>query len=704
LVNVLFGIYEPTINEETNYEKIKYFNENLNPSQKEAIIFAMRSNELALIHGPPGTGKTTTVVELILQVIQEGKKILVVAPSNIAVDNIAEKLLPFRYMGFDLVRIGHPARIMSHNIEISLDNKVEKSSNMKFVKETKRSIERVRKELSKVDKRDKEKRAALKKELKSLREDIKGSYKTTVIEIYNKCKVVLATCVGAGDNYLQDCISSMKSEAFDLVIIDEAAQATESLCWISILKGKKLILAGDHLQLPPTIKSKEAEKGLAFTLFDRMIKLYEEKVSKLLSIQYRMNKTIMSFSSKELYDNKLQPHESVSEHKLTDFLCKTCPEYKDKDDLNILGENLILVDTSGIQFYESLDSDSSSRLNIGESKICKFLVDYLLKFGIEKKQIGIITPYSAQVNTLRDIFNIEEYKELEISTVDGFQGREKEIIVLSLVRSNLKHEVGFLADERRLNVAITRARRMVVLITDTDTVSSNKFLKKMCDYFNEFAKNINVIGDIFEYHQLQEIQFESNKEEIKKKEEKKASKTDGNNQSDSKKKKNKNKKNQDKKDEKVEQNKKGDGQFAREKVYNEKHSITTNTNNHQSNETIDPVFVEKIKYNIQSFIKSHEDEFKIEGLSNVERRLIHIYAEENNLIHESQGTNENRLMVLRKKKDKQKSPNIAENLKQTEEIPKIKLKNKKPKSDKKEEKVFILKINKCRKNKILIQY
>lgn len=322
LVNVLFDIHKPTFNYElTEKIEINYFNSNLNEAQKEAVKLCLSSNELGLIHGPPGTGKTTTIVEVILQFVQIGLKVLVVAPSNIAVDNIAEKILPFRSdLSFEVCRIGHPARMLDQIVNISLDFKIEHSSNTKFVKEVKRNIEKIRKELGKLDKKDKTKRFDLKQELKGLREDIKGSYKNTVVDIYNKSNVIFATCVGAGDYYLQEALKKHSGFTFDVVVIDECAQATESVCWISILLGKKLILAGDHLQLPPTIKSKAAEKELSFTLFDRMMRLYGEECSKLLNIQYRMNEVIMNFSSNELYKSRLKADESVKGHKLTDTI------------------------------------------------------------------------------------------------------------------------------------------------------------------------------------------------------------------------------------------------------------------------------------------------------------------------------------------------------------------------------------------------
>ena len=366
-----------------------------------------------------------------------GNKILVVAPSNIAVDNIGEKLIYYKSqlsgkdsninLNFDLCRIGHPARLLPSVISNCLDTKVENSDNTQFVKKVKREMDKIKRELEKVDYREKEKKFQLKQELKDKREDIKGSYRNTVFDIYRKANIILSTCVSSGENYLNLAIS--KENPFDYIIIDECAQGTECLCWVPILQGKKAILAGDHLQLPPTIKSKNAEYVLSYTLFDRMISTYGDKVTRLLDTQYRMNEKIMKFSSQELYEDKLIA-----------------------DDFGIFDKPLVLVNTSGLDFFETKDLETLSSFNVAETDLCKRMVDYLKdKLKAENGDIGIITPYSAQVSNLSHKITQEDYKGLEISTVDGFQGREKEIIILSLVRSNQKHQVGFLSDSRRLN-------------------------------------------------------------------------------------------------------------------------------------------------------------------------------------------------------------------------------------------------------------
>jgi len=380
---------------------------------------ALEVNEIGLIHGPPGTGKTTTIVEVILQLVKLGNKILVVAPSNIAVDNIGEKLIHYKSilsgkdskinLNFDLCRIGHPARLLPSVISNCLDTKVENSDNTQFVKKVKREMDKIKRELQKIDYKEKEKKFQLKQELKDKREDIKGSYKNTVFDIYRKANIILSTCISSGENYLNLAIS--KENPFDYVIIDECAQGTECLCWVPILQGKKVILAGDHLQLPPTIKSKNAEYVLSYTLFDRMISTYGDKVTRLLDTQYRMNEKIMKFSSIELYEDKLIADASVKNHTLKDLISERYNKNKaaleeiiSNDDFGIFDKPLVLLNTSGLDFFETKDTETLSSFNVAETELCKKIIDYLKdKLKAENNYIGIITPYSAQVANLSKI-------------------------------------------------------------------------------------------------------------------------------------------------------------------------------------------------------------------------------------------------------------------------------------------------------------
>ena len=297
-------------------------------------------------------------------------------------------------------------------------------------------MDKIKRELEKVDYREKEKKFQLKQELKDKREDIKGSYRNTVFDIYRKANIILSTCVSSGENYLNLAIS--KENPFDYIIIDECAQGTECLCWVPLLQGKKAILAGDHLQLPPTIKSKNAEYVLSYTLFDRMISTYGNKVTRLLDTQYRMNEKIMKFSSQELYEDKLIADDTVKNHTLKDLIIERynnnkeiLEEIKSLDDFGIFDKPLVLVNTSGLDFFETKDPETLSSFNVAETDLCKRIVDYLKdKLKAENTDIGIITPYSAQVSNLSHKITQEDYKGLEISTVDGFQGREKEIIII----------------------------------------------------------------------------------------------------------------------------------------------------------------------------------------------------------------------------------------------------------------------------------
>ena len=297
------------------------------------------------------------------------------------------------------------------------------------------------------------------------------------------------------------------------IIIDECAQATESLCWISILQGKKLILAGDHLQLPPTIKSKEAEYILSYTLFDRLINIYGDKCCKMLNIQYRMNEIIMNFPSNELYNGNLNADDNVKNYNLKDLIFERCnfdknyiEDIENNDLWNIFDKSLIMINTDGLKFFETVDNETLSRFNFGEVEICKKVVDYLINvIKVNNSDIGIITPYSAQVSFLNENFPFENYENIEISTVDGFQGREKEIIILSLVRSNLKHQIGFLSDKRRLNVAITRPKRLLIIIGDFDTVKQDDFLNKLGVYMDNNAYNLEVIGNIMQYDEYEDV-------------------------------------------------------------------------------------------------------------------------------------------------------------------------------------------------------
>jgi len=483
LLDIMFHNKEPTNNNyfSTVLRDLKPFSKSLNQPQLDAIKFSLSSNDIALIHGPPGTGKTTTVVEFIVQVVKSGKKVLACGPSNLSVDNMLEKLL--NYPEFvNPTRIGHPTRILPTLIQHTLDYKTKNCENSQVIVGLRQEISQLVKSL----KSSGGEKKSVQNQIKLLRIDLRTRERQLVHQIIANSNVILCTNTSASD-------ASIKAKNdFDWVVIDEAAQALEPTCWIPILKGQRLLLAGDHQQLPPTIHSQEAaNKGLSVTLFEKLIKTYGEQVSRLLTVQYRMNHLIMDWSSKEFYHSRMIADQSVSNHLLYEqdspnstikqTASTTCP--------------ILMIDTSGCDFEESAEAEGESKYNHGEAVLVKKHVERLLDSGIKEKDIGIITPYNGQVKLLISMIR-KPHPLIEIGSVDGFQGREKDVIIVSMVRSNpAPHKVGFLSEDRRTNVAITRARKHVAVICDCDTISSHEPLLRMVEYF----KNTGLFRSALEY-------------------------------------------------------------------------------------------------------------------------------------------------------------------------------------------------------------
>ncbi|XWS66379.1 hypothetical protein CRYUN_Cryun05aG0194400 [Craigia yunnanensis] len=470
LVPVLFGERPPTVSK----KGITFtpFNSNLDHSQKDAILKALSSKDVFLLHGPPGTGKTTTVVEIILQEVKQGSKILACAASNIAVDNIVERLAPYRVK---LVRLGHPARLLPQVLDSALDAKVLRGDNSSLANDIRKEMKALNGKLLKT--KDRNTRRDIQKELRTLSKEEHKRQQLAVTDVIKDSDVILTTLTGAFSRQLNNT-------TFDLVIIDEAAQALEIACWIALLKGSRCILAGDHLQLPPTIQSVEAErKGLGRTLLERLADLYGDEVMSMLTVQYRMHELIMNWSSKELYNSKIKAHPSVAAHMLFDL--------ENVKRSSSTEPTLLLIDIAGCDKEEKKDEEEST-LNEGEAEVAISHAKRLVQTGVHASDIGIITPYAAQVVLLKMLkSNEDKLKDMEISTVDGFQGREKEAIIISMVRSNSKKEVGFLSDHRRMNVAVTRARRQCCLVCDTETVTSDGFLKRLVEYFEEHGEYLS---------------------------------------------------------------------------------------------------------------------------------------------------------------------------------------------------------------------
>ncbi|KAF5907620.1 DNA-binding protein SMUBP-2, partial [Clarias magur] len=477
LISVLFGYSEPGTLSQQN--ALEWVNNGLDSSQQEAVLFALSQKDIAIIHGPPGTGKTTTVVEVILQAVEQGQKVLCCAPSNVAVDNLVERLAKNKAK---VLRLGHPARLLESIQKHSLDAVLAQSDNTNIIADVRKDIDKAFSQIKKV--RDKGQKSTLRREIGELRKELRSREEMAITQILKRASVILATNTGASND---GPLKHLPSEHFDLVVIDECAQALESSCWIALLKARKCILAGDYKQLPPTIKSQNAAaKGLSVSLMERLIQKYGDSVVRMLTTQYRMNNAIMQWASEQMYQGKLSAHPSVEKHLLRDLAGVAHVEETSMP--------LLLVDTAGCGLNEMEDTDEQSKGNQGEVDIVALHVKALTKAGVQAKDIGVIAPYNLQVDLLRQKLSYE-YPDLEIKSVDGFQGREKEAVLLSLVRSNRKGVVGFLAEDRRINVAVTRARRQLVVVCDSQTVRNHEFLRCLVDYMSEHGE----VRTAFEY-------------------------------------------------------------------------------------------------------------------------------------------------------------------------------------------------------------
>ena len=438
----------------------------LNPSQASAVEFGLAAEDLAVIHGPPGTGKTTTVVELIRRAVVSGQRVLACAPSNAAVDNLLEKLLG---VGLEPVRVGHPARVAEELRGRVLDTLVEKHPEArqarKYAKEAQALLKKANKWTK--DKPIPGERQALRAEARQLLGIARRTEQTAVERVLAAATVVCGTLTGIDSDRLGQL-------RFDLAVIDEACQSTEPACWIPLTRADKVVLAGDPCQLPPTVISQEAtEGGLAVSLMERVMATCGPDVSRLLTIQYRMHADIMAFPSGEFYGGELVADDSVAGHLLRDIVGVA--------DIPLTARPVQFLDTAGAGYDEERETDTGSRLNPQEADLVVRIVRQLIETGLAAADIAVITPYNGQARLLRELLAVDG---VAVDSVDGFQGQEKEAVVLSLVRSNPEGEIGFLADTRRTNVALTRARRKLVVIGDTATVSHHDFYKRLLDHFD----------------------------------------------------------------------------------------------------------------------------------------------------------------------------------------------------------------------------
>jgi len=457
-----------------------FLNAALNESQQEAVTHALQTEDFSIIHGPPGTGKTTAVIELIRQAVHRQEKVLATAPSNAAVDNLLERLA---HHGVNVVRLGNPIRVPELLWPHTLNGKVANHPNIKLAA---KYTQQARELFHKVDRYTRAKPApgekrAYRQEAKALLAEARTLEDQAVEQIIDQADVVCSTLTGLSYRRL-------KERTFTWGIIDEAAQAEEPSTWIPMRWVERVVLAGDHCQLPPTVISTRAQReGLGISLMERLIDLYDDQqISRRLTTQYRMHETIMGFSSTAFYEGSLVAADSVSHHLLTDLPNITADP--------LTTASLHYIDTAGASYDESAEEDTASRLNPQEADLLVKKLQTLLDLGVPAEMIGIITPYGGQARHLRELIPAEE---IEISTVDGFQGREKEVILISLVRSNPDGEIGFLTDTRRINVALTRARRHLLVIGDSATITAHPFYQDLITYFEQTGAYKSVWEELY---------------------------------------------------------------------------------------------------------------------------------------------------------------------------------------------------------------
>lgn len=480
LIAVLTGEKEPAFDEDA----IQITNTSLNPSQREAVEKIVKASDLAIVHGPPGTGKTTTLVEAIRAMLaRDSRTILVAAPSNAAVDLLSEKL---SLQGLNIVRIGNPVRVSPRLTELTLESRIAAHPASKDIRKLKKQASEYRslahKYKRQFGKAERDQRKALFDEAHRIMKDVENTEQYISEDILSRAQVITATLVGA-NHY------TVRHLKYHTAVIDEAGQALEPACWIAILKAKKLVMAGDHFQLPPTIKSEEAAKGgLATTLLEKSAKRYPGAVV-LLEEQYRMNELIMAYSSAVFYQNRLRADASVAQQTL------------------FPGDDpMLFIDTSGCGFEEKAEGTSTSN-----PEEASFLFRHLLRVvgewtanntGEAFPSIAIISPYKGQVQQLQEELEKNELlmsigDRVSVNTIDSFQGQERDIVYISFARSNGDGQIGFLSDIRRTNVAMTRARKKLVMIGDGATLCSHSFYAGLIS----FAEQHNAWKSAWEFYE-----------------------------------------------------------------------------------------------------------------------------------------------------------------------------------------------------------
>lgn len=433
----------------------------LNRTQEDAVNKVLHAKDVAIVHGPPGTGKTTTLVEAIYETLHRENQVLVCAQSNMAVDWISEKLVD---RGVSVLRIGNPSRVNDKMLSFTYERRFESHPDYPQLWSIRKAIRELYSQLRKASNRE-----SVRTKINSLKDRATDLEIRINESLFSEARVIACTLAGSANRVLV-------GQKYGTVFVDEAAQALEAACWIAIRKADRVILAGDHCQLPPTVKCVEAARqGLGHTLMQAVVKNKPDAVS-LLKVQYRMNDAIMRFSSDWFYGGMLQSAPEVRYRSILDF--DTPIEW---------------VNTEGMDCNEEFVGDSYGRINKAEAELSVGqLKNYITKIGRERFleeriDVGLISPYKAQVQFLRQLLKKDSFfkpyrSAITVNTVDGFQGQERDVILISLVRANEEGQIGFLNDLRRMNVAITRARMKLIILGDASTLTRHPFYRKLYGY------------------------------------------------------------------------------------------------------------------------------------------------------------------------------------------------------------------------------
>lgn len=469
----------------------------LNPTQERAVNEVFWAKDVAIVHGPPGTGKTTTLVEAINETLMRESQVLVCAQSNMAVDWISEKLVD---RGINVLRIGNPTRVNDKMLGFTYERRFESHPDYPQLWAIRKAIRELRKNRKKGSENYHQKMDRLKSRAAEIELRINA-------ELFGEARVIACTLVGSAHHLLE----GMK---FGTLFIDEAAQALEAACWIPMKRASRVILAGDHCQLPPTVKSIAALRaGLGKTLMERIAENKPEVVT-LLKIQYRMNDEIMRFSSDWFYGGKVESAPQIKYRSVLDYdhPITWIDTSNEENQITIEGEDApedsastassvsAANQNSDLNFKEQFVGESFGRINKAEAELTLLtLAEYFTKIGKqrvleERIDVGIISPYRAQVQYLKKLIKKYEFfkpyrRLISVNTVDGFQGQERDVILISLVRSNDEGQIGFLKDLRRMNVAMTRARMKLIILGNKDTMTKHPFYKKLWEYVEAINNN-----------------------------------------------------------------------------------------------------------------------------------------------------------------------------------------------------------------------